>query len=819
MPLHSLFYYLIGVGRACIIALLDIRNQNPCSRISTSKTKTLDRVRQGICEEVRSKREYREQSTRHRRSFDSSSNGHTNDISNNNINHNTITGNVPHNNVPPRRASDFRLWRSYTELSPIVHNDNIDNKKKINNKNTTGNKFNNRSIGALSNVGAHTNSGVLPLPSDINVEPGTGVDNLDDSKVKSPAKTIKSNSRSNSIKSCDPLGTDDEDDNPATAAPATTAAEDSPDSSSLIPIISTTAAVRSSATTTVPSIYGPRTTITAHTVTSIARALSASMRRPASTGRRPQSANATRTMSGLRRDETYGRSIEIIPLVSTGTGESQVNTFPNTDMGTSYFETIRSRPSTPNGMRRTHQSRPSSASYRSTSYSNPNSGPSSLGNTLNLSSTWGNSSSPNSSMTGNGNGNGNGSGTSGIGGTISGSARRYNSFSDIDYDRNNGRSSIFEGIAYAEKLHQQQQQSASAASASAQYPTQHIQQTVSSPKMSYYQVDFSEISANANTQRQSRQLPTTFKQDLTSRMNSSKRFREGSKTEKDRDKEKDRDYDNIKVDNDMKSTDEESIDNDLNNLIRNNTLFPREVSQQNNQASLFSLKNSVNVQKLMTDQDQNQNQNQNFDKRNTSEKSKELLSTTVTSNSSFNDLPSLDVKELNVVPILNKLSNSNTSQKIGKSSSLSTIPNSVICDNSNILSSSKKPEIKIFNTSLKSKNINNNNNSNDGNSTNTDNMNINRFEIDDNRNFKDYQIYLNSQKVQKDSLVPTTENSKLKIRSAEDILNFNYDNHIVGTLPGGKIKLGGSGTGIGIGTNSAPLPLPRRNSTNSLPSR
>jgi hypothetical protein len=51
------------VGRACLIALLDIRNQNPCSRITTSKYKTLDKVRQNVVEEVQRKWEYRNQST------------------------------------------------------------------------------------------------------------------------------------------------------------------------------------------------------------------------------------------------------------------------------------------------------------------------------------------------------------------------------------------------------------------------------------------------------------------------------------------------------------------------------------------------------------------------------------------------------------------------------------------------------------------------------------------------------------------------------------------------------------------------------------
>ena len=47
-----------GVGRACVIALLDIRGHNPCSRISKSKFKTLDRVRNVVMMEVRSRKEY-----------------------------------------------------------------------------------------------------------------------------------------------------------------------------------------------------------------------------------------------------------------------------------------------------------------------------------------------------------------------------------------------------------------------------------------------------------------------------------------------------------------------------------------------------------------------------------------------------------------------------------------------------------------------------------------------------------------------------------------------------------------------------------------
>jgi hypothetical protein len=47
-----------GVGRACIIAILDLKGHNPCSRIPKSKFKTLDRFRNAVVMEVRSRKEY-----------------------------------------------------------------------------------------------------------------------------------------------------------------------------------------------------------------------------------------------------------------------------------------------------------------------------------------------------------------------------------------------------------------------------------------------------------------------------------------------------------------------------------------------------------------------------------------------------------------------------------------------------------------------------------------------------------------------------------------------------------------------------------------
>jgi hypothetical protein len=47
-----------GVGRACVVALLDLKGQNPASRISKSKFKTLERIRNAVVLEVRSRKEY-----------------------------------------------------------------------------------------------------------------------------------------------------------------------------------------------------------------------------------------------------------------------------------------------------------------------------------------------------------------------------------------------------------------------------------------------------------------------------------------------------------------------------------------------------------------------------------------------------------------------------------------------------------------------------------------------------------------------------------------------------------------------------------------
>ena len=46
------------MGSACVIALLDIRGHNPCSRIPRSKMKTLERVRNSVLMEVKGRKDY-----------------------------------------------------------------------------------------------------------------------------------------------------------------------------------------------------------------------------------------------------------------------------------------------------------------------------------------------------------------------------------------------------------------------------------------------------------------------------------------------------------------------------------------------------------------------------------------------------------------------------------------------------------------------------------------------------------------------------------------------------------------------------------------
>ena len=50
-----------SVGQACMVALLDIRGHNPCSRILRSKSKTLERLRYSVLTEVKTRSEYKGQ--------------------------------------------------------------------------------------------------------------------------------------------------------------------------------------------------------------------------------------------------------------------------------------------------------------------------------------------------------------------------------------------------------------------------------------------------------------------------------------------------------------------------------------------------------------------------------------------------------------------------------------------------------------------------------------------------------------------------------------------------------------------------------------
>ena len=59
--MRHLYLILYPIGRACLIALLDIRKHNPCCRLINTKVKTLERLREVIMTEVRQRKEYRGQ--------------------------------------------------------------------------------------------------------------------------------------------------------------------------------------------------------------------------------------------------------------------------------------------------------------------------------------------------------------------------------------------------------------------------------------------------------------------------------------------------------------------------------------------------------------------------------------------------------------------------------------------------------------------------------------------------------------------------------------------------------------------------------------
>lgn len=70
-----------GVGRACMVAMLDLRGHNPCSRIPMTRVKTVGRIRQAVMGEVRQRSEHRGHRMNHRkRNQSSSSSGGKEDI-------------------------------------------------------------------------------------------------------------------------------------------------------------------------------------------------------------------------------------------------------------------------------------------------------------------------------------------------------------------------------------------------------------------------------------------------------------------------------------------------------------------------------------------------------------------------------------------------------------------------------------------------------------------------------------------------------------------------------------------------------------------
>jgi hypothetical protein len=137
--------FVADVGRACLIALLDIRNQNPCSRITTSKYKTLDKVRQNVLEEVQRKWEYRNQSTHTLKQKTLRGLSMESQVQVPSIISNLKVSRKGRNSVRCyASACDSKIWRSYADgvLNVTSTDDNDDKQRSCDNK-TKDNKNDN----------------------------------------------------------------------------------------------------------------------------------------------------------------------------------------------------------------------------------------------------------------------------------------------------------------------------------------------------------------------------------------------------------------------------------------------------------------------------------------------------------------------------------------------------------------------------------------------------------------------------------------------------------------------------------------------------
>jgi hypothetical protein len=80
-------YSWAGVGRAMLVAMLDLRGENPCSRIPNSRHRRLEEMRRKVYEVVKQRKEYRQAAATARRAAGSfTSNNNNNRNSSNNCN-------------------------------------------------------------------------------------------------------------------------------------------------------------------------------------------------------------------------------------------------------------------------------------------------------------------------------------------------------------------------------------------------------------------------------------------------------------------------------------------------------------------------------------------------------------------------------------------------------------------------------------------------------------------------------------------------------------------------------------------------------------
>ena len=273
-----------------------------------------------------------------------------------------------------------------------------------------------------------------------------------------------------------------------------------------------------------------------------------------------------------------------------------------------------------------------------------------------------------------------------------------------------------------------------------------------------------------------------------------------------------------------KSVDEENIDMDLNNLIKNNinlmqnnhnNASSREGREASN-SSLFLQKNAVSVQKLLAEQlagrervegsgseksrEPREPRERGESRESRSEKTRGNRYNTDSHSGKEREGRDLPVVDLGALPLILPVPLNNNNSSNSSSSKKNTPPNGThrplitlnpTLDISHHPSSSSHPS--------SSTTVNNNLTTDDS------------AQLAD-MNLVDRQQHINSQAaLKKTQDLMKTRDIKLKIQNAQNVLNNSFESHIVGAVPGGKLLFGTGKVSISK--------IPRRNSLNAFMGR